>query len=54
MNLSDIKALCENYLLENGADSFQQQDNSVKTKTNRKYYYILKYVRLGYMVDYIG
>ena len=22
MNLPDVKALCENYLLENGADSF--------------------------------
>lgn len=29
---------------------FQQQDNSVKTKTNRKCYYILKYVRLDYIV----
>lgn len=26
MNLSDIKALCENYLLENGADSFWYWD----------------------------
>lgn len=26
MNLSDVKALCENYLLENGADSFWYWD----------------------------
>jgi hypothetical protein len=26
MNLPDMKALCENYLLENGADSFWYWD----------------------------